>query len=78
MIYETCMMTMNIFKIYILKIHIYIYIYIVNIKSRHAVRNLQSLTEKTKTLKNLKRVNPCHTTLGPHNIHVNFLKLQIT
>jgi hypothetical protein len=23
-------------------------------------------------------VNPCHITLGPHNIHVNFLNLQIT
>jgi hypothetical protein len=49
----------------------------INIKSWHTMKNLQSLTKK-KSLRSLKCVNPCHTTLGLHNIHVNFLKLQIT
>ncbi len=49
------------------------------------MKNLQFVTRKKKKKKTLKtcymmmwHVNPCHITLGPHHIHVNFLKLQIT
>ncbi len=53
-----------------------------NLKLCHGfydVKNLQSLTKKSKTLKTCYimtwHVNPQHITLGPHNIYVNFFKL---
>ncbi len=54
--------------------------------SQHVVKNLQSMIGKKKkndtrvlnVLHGEWHVNPCHITLGPHNIHANFFKLQIT
>jgi hypothetical protein len=50
------------------------------------MKNLQSMNiKKCLNVKMLKtcymmmwHVNTCHITLGPHNVHVNFYKLQIT
>jgi hypothetical protein len=50
--------------------------------SHHAMKNLQFVTLNCFLLKACYMMtchfNPCHITLGLHNIHINFFKLQIT
>jgi hypothetical protein len=49
--------------------------------SQHVVKNLQFVIEKEKKKTcyiMTRHINSCHITLGPHNIHVHFFKLQIT